>query len=113
MPNILKTPTQSSWVEVSQVFSGEEFSVVFRLNERYTPSRIYFDMYKGGELMIGGNKILPTTDYLSKYSLLDFLQGSIFLVNATGTKDSPTLGNIGSGLDYQLIYYSNQEIIDS
>ena len=112
MPNILKTPTTASWNEVDQNIGDSEYRITYRLNERFDPPRLYFDIYAGIDPVVLGSKIRYVADYTYKYALTELLGGIIFLVNTTGTEDTPTLGNIGIGLDYQLVYYTNQELAE-
>ena len=110
MPNILRTPTDSSWLDVDQNIGNSEYRITYRLNQRFDPPRFYFDIYAGVDPVVQGVKIRYEADLTTKHALTELLGGTIFLLKTTDTEDSPTLGNIGLGLDYQLVYYTTQEL---
>lgn len=112
MPLTISVPSISSWTEQTIELSGIAYRFIYKLNERFNPSRLYLDIYLEEVLVKASLKLLENSDLTSRYLLDDFDHGSLFLVRLDSTKDQATLGNIGIDLSYELVYFTNQELED-
>lgn len=109
MPLKINIP-ESAWSEQSVSLSGINYRFVFTFNGR--DERWRLSIYIGNTAVIEGVKILENQALLSQYLLDDFNHGELFCIRLK--KDGLPVGrnNFGLGKAYELIYYSNEEILN-
>ena len=104
----IPVPNTSTWVDEYLVLGGQEYKFTFTLNTR--DSRMRMDIVLGDTPVISGVKIVESQGLVSRYLLEDFDHGEIFCVRTQKTDEPAGFGNLGIGLPYELVYFSNEEI---
>lgn len=111
MPLTLSVPTGSSWTTQVTELGNVSYTFVYSINPRYTTRRMYLDIFLDETPVKTGIKLMSNITLLP-YLLTTFDHGQLFCIKlGAATDTSPTLGNIGLGLDYELIYYTNEELL--
>lgn len=100
----------TSWSRQLVSLDGKSYIFEISYNERST--RWYIDISLSGTEVINSIKALENINMTGRYNLIDFDHGELFCVNLKKTSDPVGRDNFGIGKDYELIYLTNQEIID-
>lgn len=107
MPQIIKVP-DSSYAIHRVPLGANSYVIVFRFNSR--DSRWYFDLYSDSNTLIkAGIKVMENQSLLQRYLLEDF-SGDIVCDKVGNTAEKVGRNNLGVGKDYELIYFSQEEI---
>lgn len=88
--------------------SGITYEFSYYYNSRN--ERMYLSISVGGESVVSNIKIVESSDLLGRYILNNFDHGTIICVRNGCTTKPATLGNIGVGLCYSLLYLTNDEL---
>jgi hypothetical protein len=107
MPFKIPVP-ESPWVDEFLTLGGQEYKFTFRFNTE--DERWRFDLFLNEEPVILGVKVMENQSLLSQYALPDFSHGDIFCVETQNTDAEAGRSNVGIGLPYELVYFSNQEL---
>lgn len=101
---------ESAWSEQSVSLNGINYRFVFTFNGR--DERWRLSIYIGNTAVIEGLKILENQALLGQYLLDDFNHGELFCFRMK--EDGLPVGrnNFGLGKAYELVYYSNEEILN-
>ena len=87
---------------------GYKYLIEYAYNNRDDSMRM--SIYLDNIPVITGIKIMQNQRLLYRYNLTEFNHGDIVCYKNKTTPINPTLGNIGIGKDYELIYFSNEEL---
>ena len=106
----LNTPTSPD-VVTPTALGGNLYQFHYQYNGS-TPEnkRWYLDIYLGKKLLIAGLKLIDGFPLLSKYSLVDFNHGELYVIKFKETDSVVGRDNLGIGKEYSLVYISNDEI---
>ena len=107
MPITIDVPTDS-WAEQSIALGSVVYRFIYKYNNRN--ARLYLDIFQEEELVVGGLAMMEGGRLLQNYTLPNFNHGDIACVKFKQTDSAPTSGNVGIGLAYELIYYTNEEL---
>jgi hypothetical protein len=101
----------SPWSEQSITLAGIEYRFIFSFNER--DQRWRLDIYVQDVPVIHGIKIMENQSFLYLYNLESFIHGDLSCIRMK--KDNKDVGfdNFGYNKAYELIYFTNDEIINS
>lgn len=109
MPVIIDTPTTSSNTRQDIVLAGITYTFKYKYNSRDKGIRLF--IYLNGEPLILGLKLMPNQLLLTQYLLPNFAHGDLACIRVKGQPDTPlTLGTLGIGREYELMYFTNEEI---
>lgn len=101
----------SPWSENRMSFGGQFYNVIFRYNSR--DERWRMDIYKEDVPVILGVKIMENQSLLKKHSLKDFSHGDIGCLRIEDDGKPVTRDNLGVGLPYELVYFTNEEMAEA
>ena len=87
---------------------GLEYTFIYSYNER--DARWRFDLYLQDTPVITGVKIVESQFFFSKYILSGFDHGDIACIRTGSSKDAASRDNVGIGKNYELVYFTNEEI---
>lgn len=113
MPLSIQVPTESSYTEQVIELGGLQYKFIYKLNERFSPARLYLDIIYGDSLVKSGMKLLENSELTDRYILENFEHGALYLIKLGKTSQTSTLGNIGIGLSFGLVYYANDELTEA
>lgn len=107
MPSIIPVPSTAA--DVFNVSLGlNTYDFKFRFNSK--DSRWYFDIYNSDSTALKlGVKVMENQSLLARYKLDNF-EGDIICFRKSNTLAPVGFDNLGVGLDYELIYYTQAEI---
>lgn len=106
---IIDVPTSYPNVTQNITLSGVSYTFKYTYNSR--DERLRLSIYRDEELVIAGLKIMENQLLLDNYILSGFPDGDLFCARIRGDSSIPaTLGTIGLGREYELIYFTNEEI---
>jgi len=88
--------------------AGRDYELTIRFNERDSRWRLSISL--NGVVVISGIKLVENRRLLSRYILPDFNHGDLFCMRRKSTKDPVGRKNLGIGKEYELIYFSNEEL---
>lgn len=91
-------------------FGGKTYEFTYSLNER--DNRVRLDIIHDGEYIISGIKIMENQSLLKRYDLVDFSHGDIYCIRFKEDGKGVTLDNLGINKAYELIYLTNEEILE-
>lgn len=109
MPLSISIPTSPS--ERSTVtLSGVEYEFFFNFNTRDSRWRLSISI--NGKLLVSSIKLVESQNLLGRYILEDFSHGNLFCIRFK--EDGLPVGRNNLGIDkaYELVYLTNQEIVD-
>lgn len=89
-------------------FDGITYSIYFRYNSRDLRWRI--SLYLNDVELVAGIKVMENQFLLGRYRLPEFDHGDIICVRSLEDGNDVGRSNFGSGLAYELVYYTNEEI---
>ncbi len=108
MPLSVNTPTVGSTVDSDVSLNNTQYTFRYRYNERN--SRLYLDILLGEQVLVTGIKLIENHLLLFNYVIPQFDHGDLVVVKYKDADSESTLGNIGIGLTYELLYFSNSEL---
>ena len=90
--------------------SGSEYEFFFNFNTR--DSRWRLSIKQGNTSIVSGIKIVESQDLLGRYLLEGFSHGNLYCIRFK--EDGEPVGRDNFGIDkaYELVYLTNQEIVD-
>ena len=97
-----------SFSSTNLLLGGFEYTFIYSFNER--DSRWRIDIFLQDEPVITGVKVVESQDLLSNYELEEFDHGSLFCLRVGASFDEVGRDNFGIDKNYQLIYFTNEEI---
>ena len=104
----IAVPIESSSVKQYIDLNNTTYKFIYTYNE--VDERLRISIYRGEELLVAGIKIMENQSLLAKYKL-DSFDGDLFCKSFKGGTSIPaTLGTVGLGLEYELIYLTQGEI---
>ena len=107
MPQGINIPEQAS-AKHRLALGANSYVIVFRFNSK--DKAWYFDLYSDSNALIkGGVKVMPDQSLLLRY-LLDEFDGDIVCQRVNNTVEELGRNNLGIGKDYELVYFSQEEI---
>jgi hypothetical protein len=107
MPQSIPVPEQST-AKYRVVLNGLSYIFVFRFNTR--DKRWYFDLYSDEEILLkGGTKVMENQSLLLRYNIEGFF-GDIICEKSNKVEDTVGRSNLGIDKDYELIYYTQEEL---
>lgn len=111
MPTQIKVDN-NTYQEKLVTLNGNRVFITFSFNTR--DQRWYFDIVdRNNTDIISGVKILPSQDLSTKYiSLAQLLGGAFVCVDTRSSGKDVTRDNFGTDKQFQLWYYTDQEIED-
>lgn len=108
---VIKVPTApAAWGSRQVALGGINYKMVWRFNDR--DNRWQFDLYQNETLVIGGVKVVENTPLLATYRLEAFNHGILICLRTVNTTEPVGRYNLGIGKDYELIYLTNQEVLE-
>lgn len=109
----LKIPVpDSAWSEISVTLGGQAYDITFRFNDRDIEEKHWrMDIYQDNTPVLLGIRISPYIPLLSRYRLDLFDHGELICVRMFKGEDKLTRNNFGIGKTYELVYYSNEELL--
>ena len=107
MPVIINTPKSASATQ-SISLGGNTYEFIYSLNSR--DNRLRFDILFDDVPIISGVKIMENQSLLKRYDLVDFSHGDLVCFRFKDDGKDVSLENLGVGLPYELIYFSNDEL---
>lgn len=111
MPVKIPVP-DASWGEVTVPLGGETYDITYRYVERDPEDPHWrMDIYQGTTTVMVGIKLVADSPLIGIYALDDFRHGEILCQKMLSTNDTPGRGNVGIGKEYELVYYSLEELI--
>lgn len=110
MPLKINVP-DSGWSEQNISLNGVTYRFEFHFNGR--DERWRMDIYLEDTPVIKGIKIMENQSLLGRYNLEDFDHGDIFCFRMEEDGNPVGRDNLGISKPYQLVYYSNDEILNS
>lgn len=110
MPIKLPVP-DASWSQTSISLGGESYDITYRYNER--DHRWRMDIYQEDTPVKLGLKIVEWTPVLSYLHLDAFNHGEIICVRNKADPNPVGRDNLGIGKSYELMYISNNEILNA
>lgn len=102
--NIPDTP----WSRQNISLAGKTYRFTFTYNER--SKRWYLEISLGSKTIISSVKIIEGVDLIGRYVLDDFDHGKLFCAPQKQTSDTVGRDNFGIGKDYELFYFTNEEL---
>jgi hypothetical protein len=111
MTQSIQVPTTAT-DKYNVVLGGTTYNITFRFNTR--EARWYFDLYQEDNTPIKlGVKVMENQSLLFRYRLDNF-SGDIICIEV-GNSESKYVGrdNLGIDKEYQLVYYTEEELGDS
>lgn len=110
MPVLIDVPTTSTYVRQNIVLNGLNYVFSYKFNSR--DERWRLSIYRNDEAIVESIKILENQFLLGQY-ILDGFEGDILCFRSLESTDKPvTLGTLGIGKDYELIYYTLQDLLE-
>jgi hypothetical protein len=107
MPQSIPVPSQSL-AKYRVPLNGLSYIFVFRFNGR--DERWYFDLYSDEEeLLKGGVKVMENQSLLKRY-LIDNFNGDIICEKVSQGDSFVGRDNLGIDKDYELVYYTQEEL---
>jgi hypothetical protein len=111
MPSFITMPIESSYTEQVVELSGVKYNMSVTLNEAFEVPRLYVDLYLDDEPIILGQKVLANAVLSPPYTSEDFPDGYLFCFRFTNNKEAEaTLGTVGSDLEFEIVYYTTDEL---
>lgn len=107
MPISINIP-DVAWAEQTLNLGGYTYDFVYSYNSR--TRRVYVDIYYSGEIVEAGIPIMESGNFFSGNRPTNFEHGDIYCVRFKADESPATLGNIGIGKNYELLYYTNSEL---
>lgn len=87
---------------------GQTYDFLLQFNTR--DSRWRLTIMLDEELVVAGIKLVENRRLLSRYILEDFNHGDLFCMRRKSTSDPVGRNNLGIGKEYELLYFSNEEL---
>ena len=107
MSQSIQIPKQSN-AKHRVALGSESYVLVFRFNSR--DKGWYFDLYSNSNVLIkGGIKVMPNQSLLKRY-ILESFSGDIVCIRINDTEENVGRNNLGIGKDYELVYFSPEEL---
>ena len=111
MPTSITVPETSYWSTSSVELSRKTFDFTYTLNERFETPRLYLTIHQEGNLVKAGIKLLGSKNITGPYILEEFSEGILMVLRMTeDIHVEPTIGNIGIDKDFELVYYTFDEL---
>ena len=111
MPISINVPSNLPHIKQKVSLAGVGYDFTFKYNSR--DNRLRLDIHLEGDLIVSGVKIMENQFLLGNYNTPAFKHGDILCARLAGDSSTPaTLGNIGFDKAYELIYYSNSELLE-
>lgn len=108
---MLKLPVPTaSWATQNISLGGLDYTFIFSYNSR--DERWRFDIYLQEDPVILGVKVVENQFFFRNYILPNFDHGDIACLRIQDDGKPVGRNNLGQGLPYELVYFSNQEIED-
>lgn len=107
MPLSIPVPDSAS-SEQDISLGGSTYTFTYSFNSR--DARWRFDLALLDVVIISGVKVVENQSLLARYRLDNFDHGDIFCIRVKDDNQDVGRSNLGVGLSYQLVYYTNAEI---
>lgn len=107
MPLSIDVP-EEAWSSSNVSLAGTTYSFRYSFNNR--DERWRLSIYIGARAIITGVKIMENQLLLRNYGLDDFSHGDLACVRAKQSSFPVGFDNFGRDKEYELVYYSNEEI---
>jgi len=110
MPLSIAVPTTKSFARQEIVLSNETYNFLYTYNSR--DERLRLSIFKNGELVVGGLKIMENESLLVNYNYPNLPKGELYCIRFKGDQTTPvTLGTLGFDKEYELIYLPDGEVL--
>ena len=109
----LKIPVpDAAWSEVTVPLGGQTYDITYRFNER-DPDHPFWvmDIFKESVPVLTGIKLVSNSPLIGYLGLDGFRHGELICQRMLSTTKEPGRDNVGSGKEYELVYYSAGEIL--
>ena len=107
MPISINVP-EAAWAEQPMSLSGFTYTFTYAYNSTDGGVRLSISNREGK--VLSGLKLMSDQALNERYLLPTFNHGQLICLKFKETDELPTLGNIGIDKEYELWYYTNDEI---
>ena len=109
MTLLIDVPENYPHVTQSLTLAGTTYDFVYTYNGR--DERLRLSIYRDGELVVAGVKLMENQFVLQDYVPVDFPEGELVVMRLKGDQYTPaTLGTIGIDKEYELVFLTKEEM---
>lgn len=101
----------TGWTRQIVSLSGKSY--VFDIQYNTRSLRWYINLELNGQQIINSLKVIENINLTGRYLIDDLSEGNLYCVRVKETSEPAGRDNVGLGKDYELLYLTNEEVVET